>query len=259
LQQSISHFAGLNKDLANTFTLEFHGLASDYLMLGTLTFMGQKLIEEKALTPSEWQMVYLALKQVVNLDPRFIDPYVVAEMSLPWEGGMVEETNDLLKQATEARPDDYLPFFFLWYNHFYFLKDVKTAASYLQQAAQKPHAPEYYGTLAARMHLYSGELQNSIVFLKELLNEATDPKIKKQLELRLEATMKIAFLEHKIKMFREQYHHGPRTLEEMVSSGILQEIPTDPYGGQFYVMENGRVYTTSEMVHKKNKKAIKGR
>lgn len=254
LQESIGHFASLNKDLARSLSFEFLGLASDYLMLKTLTFMGQKIIEEKQLTPEEWQLVYLALKQVVNLDPRFIDPYVVAEMSLPWEGGMVEETNELLKYAVEARPEDYRPLFFLWYNHFYFLKDVKTAAYYLQQAAQKPHAPSYYGTLAARMHLYSGELQNSVIFLKEMIGEATDPKIKRQLELRLDATTKIAFLEHKIKIFREQYERPPKELEELVSSGILQEIPVDPYGGQFYIMENGRVYTTSEMVTTKNKK-----
>lgn len=251
LEESIGHFSSLNKDLAKSLTFEFHGLASDYHMLKTLTFMGEKIIAEKQLTPKEWQLVYLALKQVVNLDPRFIDPYVVAEMSLPWEGGMVEETNELLKVAIEARPEDYRPLFFLWYNYFYFLKDVKTAAFYLQQAAQKPSAPAYYGTLAARMHLYSGELQNSVIFLKEMIGEATDPKLKKQLELRLDVTTKIAFLEHKIKIFREQHQRPPQAIEELVSSGILQEIPVDPYGGKFYIMENGRVYTTSEMVSKK--------
>jgi len=247
-QESIGHFSKLDKDVAKGLTLEFKGVASDYIMLKILTFMGAKLLEDKQLTDEEWQTVYLSLKQVTNLDPRFMDPYVVAAMSLPYEADMVEEANELLKQATRARPENRHPFFFLWYNYFFLLNDPKTAGFYLQQAAQKEGAPGHYGTLAARMHLYAGQFENSIILLKQLLAETTNPTRKKHIETRIEVTKKIAFLEHKIKIYRERYQKNPAKIGDLLSSGLLKKLPKDPYGGDFYIMENGRVYTTSKMV-----------
>jgi hypothetical protein len=45
----------------------------------------------------------------------------------------------------------------------------------------------------------------------------------------------------------------PESLDELVKSGMLDKIPNDPYGGQFLMLENGRVYTTSKMLKVKKK------
>ncbi|MDH3391660.1 MAG: hypothetical protein OEL85_07680, partial [Desulfobulbaceae bacterium] len=149
----ISRLVYFPKDALKTASLEFPGLLSDYLMLKTMTYMGEKIEKKKNLTKSEWQMVHQTLLQITSLDPRFWDPYLVAEVSLPWDAGMVDEANQMLLQAADVRKDDYRPNFFLWFNHYYFLKDPKTAAPYLEKAARIPGAPYYYKTLAARMSL----------------------------------------------------------------------------------------------------------
>ena len=246
--ESLSRLANLPAPLAQTMVLEFQGVTSDFLMLKVLTYLGQKLMDAEKLTEGEWQTVYLSLKQVVNLDARFLDPYVVAQMTLPSDAGMVKETNELLEKAAQTLTWDYRPHFFLWYNYFYYLNDPETAGGHLEKAARIPGAPTYFPTLAARTNLYAGKIYAAVVFLEETLRETSDPSMRKFLGMRLEALKKIGFLEIKVLEYKKKYNKIPENLQELVACGIITRIPSDPYGGEFYIMEGGRVYTTSKLV-----------
>lgn len=252
--ETLSHLVDLPEPLARAMTLEYPGLASDYLMLKVLTYLGQKIMSSKQVTRDEWQIIYRSLKQITNLDPRFLDPYIVTQMTLPFDAGMVKETNILLEKAAQILKEDYRPNFFLWYNHFYFLNDPATAGMYLEKAARIPGAPAYFSTLAARMNLYAGKIHAAVIFLEENLRETTDPSLQKFLSLRIESLKKIGFLEAKIMEFRKRYNKSPEKLQELIDTGVITRIPKDPYGGEFYIMEGGRVYSTSALVLPKTKK-----
>jgi hypothetical protein len=88
--------------LVNALVLEFHGVVADYLMLNSMVWHGEKILQKAEVARVEWEMTYQQLKLITELDPRFFDPYLLAETSLPWEAGMVEETNQLLLRAAEA-------------------------------------------------------------------------------------------------------------------------------------------------------------
>lgn len=253
-EKKISHFTRISEPFAKAMTLEFSGLTSDYLMLKTLTYMGERIMKKEGHTPEEWQMIHQALVQITNLDVRFLDPYIVAQMSLPWDAGMVEETNILLEKAAKVLTEDYRPYFFLWYNYFYFLNNPETAGHYLQKAAKMKGAPTYFSTLAARMNLYTGKIYAAVIFLKETIRETNDPALQKSLKRRLQALQKIGFLEQKIQVYKKRFHTSPKQLQELVDKDIITKIPADPYGGNFYIMESGRVYTTSKLVLPKTEK-----
>lgn len=119
---AISYFALLPEPVAKLISLEFSGVISDYLMLNTLTFMGEKVLNNQIVSSEEWQHIFHALKQAINLDPRATDPYTLAETTLPWEANMVKETNQLLLKVAKVQTKNYRPYFFLWFNHYYFLK-----------------------------------------------------------------------------------------------------------------------------------------
>ena len=112
--ETLSYLANLPAPLARAMTLEYSGVASDHLMLKALTYMGQKIISNASTTKEEWQAIYRVLQQCINLDPRFLDPYVLAQMTLPGDAGMVVETNALLEKAAQLLVNDYRPHFFLW-------------------------------------------------------------------------------------------------------------------------------------------------
>ena len=228
--------------------LDFSGVIADYLMLNVLAWHGERILKRAEVKPAEWQKTYQALNVITELDPRFFDPYILAETSLPWDAGMVEETNQLLLKGAKALPDNHRPYFFLWFNHYWFLKDPKTAASYLEKAAVIPGAPNFYKTLAARMHYQGGEVTSGIFFLQEMLKESTDPAIRERLKKRLNALRSIVVLERSVAEYMKKFRKRPVNLVELVNTGLLKAVPKDPYGGEFYIMENGRVYTTSKLV-----------
>ena len=252
--ETLSHLVDLPEPLAQAMTLEYPGLASDFLMLKVLTYLGQKIMSSEQVSRDEWQIIYRTLKQITNLDPRFLDPYVVAQMTLPFDAGMVKETNMLLEKAAQILEKDYRPNFFLWYNYFYFLNDPTTAAKYLEKAARIPGAPTNFSTLAARMNLYAGKIQAAVIFLEENLRETNDPSLQKFLSLRIESLKKIGFLEYKMMEFKKRYDKTPEKLQELIDCGLITSIPKDPYGGEFYILEGGRVYSTSKLVSPKTKK-----
>ena len=256
--QTFSQLALIPGPVAKAASLEFSGVASDYLMLQTLSFLGEKLMNKRSLSKEQWHVIYKALDQVTWLDQRFLDPYVLAAITLPWEAGMVRETNDLLEKIIKVRPDDHRPFLFLWYNYFYFLKDPATAAQYLERAARIPGAPEYYANLAARSSFYGKKTQAGILFLKEIIQETNDPNRKQFLLLRLQALEKIAFLEQKIQEFKRLYNTLPDSLENLVEKGLIDRIPEDPYGGNFYIVDKEQVYSTSKLVLPSPGKSHKG-
>lgn len=248
--QSFSRLALVPGPVAKAVSLEFSGISSDILFLQTLSYLGAQLIARKTVSQEQYRLIYHAIKQTTYLDQRFLDPYVLAEMTLPFEAGMVEETNELLKRVIEVRKNDYRPFLFLWYNYYHFLQDPASGAKYLMQAATIPGAPSYFSNLAARSSFYGGQTEAGIIFLAEIINQTRDHNQKKYLNLRLEALKRIYFLEQKVLQFENQYGHLPKKLEELMDKKIIDKIPSDPYGGKFYVVPdgNGKVYSTSKLV-----------
>jgi hypothetical protein len=246
--QIISRLIYLPQAVLEAASLEFSGVLSDYLMLKTMVFHGERLMLKQSLSPEEWQATHLAISRITDLDPRFWDPYVFAETSFPWDAGMVKETNELLLKAAQARTNDYQPYFFLWFNYSHFLKDETTAAKYLEKSSRIPSAPVYFATLAARANFSANKTENAVVFLEEILKETTDPTRQAWIMKRQEALKVIAFLETHVRRFEEKFSRRPKDLQELVDMQVLVKIPPDPYGGTFFITPEGRVYTTSKLV-----------
>jgi hypothetical protein len=166
----ISSLVDLPERAIGLVSLEFDGVLSDYLMLKTMVFLGEKMERKERPSEREWHLVLRSLEQTTNLDDRFWDPYLLAAMTFPWEaGGMIPETCALLEKAALARPEDHRPYFFLWFIKAQFEKDMVAAAKYIRLASTKPGAPGYYATLAARMDYYAGNPLTGALFLEEIL------------------------------------------------------------------------------------------
>lgn len=256
--QNISSLIYMPQALLKAASLEFSGVLSDYLMLKTMVFHGEKLMQKQSLSPKEWQATHLALNRITDLDPRFWDPYVFAETTLPWEAGMVKETNELLLKAAQARTNDYQPYFFLWFNYSHFLKDQTSAAKYIEKSSRIASAPMYFATLAARANFVANKTENAVVFLDEILKETTDPTRQAWIIKRQQALKVIAFLESHVRKFEEKFSRRPKHLQELINTQMLIKIPLDPYGGTFFITPEGRIYTTSKLVPMKKQSNKQG-
>ncbi|MBV5330552.1 MAG: hypothetical protein JZU65_23470 [Chlorobium sp.] len=246
--EQIGNLGEIPTAIIKALSFEFKGVVADFLMLQAMTFMGERIGQDRNPTPDEWQHLYRLLDKITDIDQRFWDPYLFAETMLVWQAGMVEEGNQLLLKAAEHRPQDYQPYYFIGFNNFYFLKNAEKAAPYLRKAAQIPGAPFYLQGLAARFSLYGNETVTAILFLDDMLRQTNDPVVRPYLEKRLLALKIIHELEQKVQAFKKSTGKLPHSFTEIIDTGLLHEIPPDPYGGTFFLFENGRVYTTSKLV-----------
>ncbi len=249
-RETISHFGLLPSPLVRLLTLEFKGVTADYLLLKTISYIGYKLLEKERLDEKEWEQVIAMLDRITDLDPKFWDPYLLAAMTLPWDAGKLDEANRLLKKATRARPEDFRPWYLLGFNAFFFEKNAKKAAPYLRRAASLPGGPDFLKGLAARFSYYGGETDLGILYLKSILPQTTDKALRRHLTKRLAALTAMQTLERAVKAFQAKHGRLPKDLDELTRYGIIERIPSDPYGGRFYMLPNGRIYTTSKLVQK---------
>ena len=72
------------------------GLLSDFLFLKTATFIGGRSVSGQQMADQDWNFVKQSLDVVTDLDPYFVDPYVLAEGLLAWDAQKPELANELL-------------------------------------------------------------------------------------------------------------------------------------------------------------------
>lgn len=246
-ERQVFSLGEIPSQVVEALSFEFKGVVADYLMLQAMTFTGERIGANKPFEKDEWQYLYRRLDTITDIDPRFWDPYLLAESMLVWQAGMVEEGNQLLLKAAQHRPQDFRPYYFVGFNYFYFLKDSEKAAPFMRKAAQIPGAPFYLQGLAARFSLYGNDTSTAIFFLDSMLRDTFDPKVRQYLEKRLKALVLIHDLEKKVQAYAKTKGSLPSSLEDLVTTGLLDKLPADPYGGTFVLLENGRVYTTSKL------------
>jgi hypothetical protein len=225
------------------------GLLSDFLFLKTSTFIGGRSGSGNRLSEEDWNYVSRSLDVVTDLDPYFVDPYILAEGLFAWDAGKPEEANRLLSKGMKYRTFDWRLPFFVGFNHFYFLKDYETASGFIMTASRLPGSPAYLATLGARLAYYGGKSKTALLFLEEMLAETDDVLLRSRLEMRMLALERAVAIEDALGKFKAQEGRSPEKLIELVTAGYLSELPLDPYGGRWRVLENGRVFSTSKFAN----------
>jgi hypothetical protein len=229
-------------------TLDFHGIASDFLFLQALVFVGSthERTERPRVKPWEWKWFYSMLDASTSLDPYFLDPYYFANGQLTWEALMIDENNRLLERGSTYREWDSTIPFYIGFNYFYFLQDNLHARQWLLEASKRPDAQPIYASIAAKLSYEKKRTENVISFLEEMLKTTEDENLKQTYENRLHFLRQVLQVENAVEAYKKKFGRKPADIVALVKSGLLHEIPADPQGGQLYLDVDGKVRGTSE-------------
>lgn len=207
-------------------------LLADLYWLKTVMYMG-----ESVLVPERGLDSLHALGEVVtDLDPRFGYAYQVVGSNLSGLAHRVRESNLILEKGVRNLPERWSLPFLLAFNKFFYEEDFASAAAWARRAAEVGKRPQL-ALLAANLSLAANsedQYQAAISFLELSLPQAETPELREQLEGRLvkvRAYQVLSRLERAIQAFRARNLRAPLILEELVWSGLLPGIPTDPSGG----------------------------
>lgn len=234
------------------------GLYADFLFLKTATFYGEKQIYQQAMTSEDLDFLVAGLDAVTDLDPYFLDPYVLAEGTLTWSARRFEDANRLLEKGMKNRAWDWQLPYYLGFNHFYFLKDYNKGAEYLMEASRRPGSPNFLPQLAARLSYYGDQAKTGVLFLTGMVNQTDDERLKASLLRRKKALEGATALEEAIERYTKAHRKAPDNLNDLVSEGYIDRLPEEPYGGTWVILRTGRVFSTSKFVEGRKKKDNRG-
>jgi tetratricopeptide (TPR) repeat protein len=220
---------------------------SQVISLQCVFYFGS-LVERREQMPN-WRNIYRALFTATRLDPYNMDSYYFAQAVLAWEAKMIPEVIELLEYGFQHRPWDFHLPYFISFDYAFFLKDYKRAGEYLAKVAELKPEVEWYATLAARYFYEGGTTALALAYLKDMIPEARNEAIRKRMITRAEAFEKILQIEKAVLAYTNRFQTEPKKLEDLVKTGLLIKIPADPYGGSFYLDDEGRVRTTSRLAH----------
>jgi hypothetical protein len=123
---------------------------------------------------------------VTTLNPHVGHPYRFAAVWLTHDEELIREGNRLLRRAIENHPDDWRHYFYLGFNHFFYLFEYPEAAAALEVAMSLPNSPGYLPRLVARLKSHRADIDIAEVFLRELLRTTEHEETKAMLEIALD-------------------------------------------------------------------------
>ncbi len=239
-------------DFLKISSLGNKGLFSDYLFLKVYTFYGGTLNRNSKprIRNEEWEWMINVLHNATELDPFFLDPYYFANAFLVWEAGMVKESNLLLEKGSRKREWDQLLPFYVGFNCYYFLNDGLKAFRFLSEASRRSGGNQLYESLAARAAYNADKTEFAISYLEDRIRDAELHGRKAgvaDIAKRLESMKAMREIELAAESYRKVFGRRPADIAELLEKKMLGSMPSDPYGGFFYMDSNGRVRTTSDM------------
>lgn len=195
-------------------------------------------------TPEYFSM-YKHLENAVQVDPYNMDAYYFSQAAFTWELGRAQDVNRMLEYGMRYRTWDYWLPFYAGFNAAYFLKDYDSAARYMQRAAELS-GNALFTNLASRYFHESGDIEMGLVFLETMKKGAKNARLKNVYDLRIQALTAVRTIEAALASYIKDNQAKPDSLVPLVAHGYLPAIPSDPYGGEFYLDNTGKVRSTSK-------------
>lgn len=226
-------------------SLGYRGLMADVLWLQAIQMMG-----DRTLTEESGHRLYDILDRITTVDPQFVRAYEAGSQALCILVVMPEESNRLLEKGMRHNPQEWMLPFLLGINYFFELKDDTKAAEAMAKAARLPGAPERLMSLSAKLFVSAKTPQQAVELLAKAYEETTDENVRQMLELRLKESIverDIQILEDAIRRYQGLYSQRPVQLQDLIHTGLLGALPSEPFGGHYlYESATGDV-RSSEM------------
>ncbi|PIR87179.1 MAG: hypothetical protein COU11_01730 [Candidatus Harrisonbacteria bacterium CG10_big_fil_rev_8_21_14_0_10_49_15] len=193
---------------------------------------------------SQTNRKYLDRLAIINhLDPKLATPYAFTVLVLPtiksYPNGLTDSLEIGERGVAHASPDWRIPFY-LATNYHLELSDNQNAAKYFDIAANTPGAPSHIRRFSEN-YLVLGFRDQTKQIWQTIFETAKDQEIKDRAHLYLARIAVIETLEEAAQQYQSKFGALPQTVDDLITGGILTEIPEDPAGYQYGFNEEGRL------------------
>ena len=208
-------------------SLGFDALIADYYWLQAVQVTGASHTVDADTAEHLGKLIDV----VTTVNPHVGHPYRFAAVWMTHSRDQVLEANRLLERATLYDPEEWQNYFYLGFNHFYYLGDFQAAAEALEVAIQLPGSPAYLPRLVARLKSEQGDIEVAELFLRQLLETTTDEgqlaKIEAGLD-EIEIEYKARLLDRAREAYKTLSGHDIRWAGDLIRGPhrVLQKLPS---------------------------------
>ena len=211
--------------------LGFDPILADVLYLWSIQYYSNYRIEDRYL-----YLEHIYRDVITELDPRYVDPYLVGALIMTAEARQPEMALRLLDKGIEHNPGDWILPFEAGYVCYNDIKDYGRAARYFEIALRSPEVHPAVRRFHAEMHNRAGDPRTSLREWASIWETSDDPYVRTVAwnhvhDLRVEVD--ITTLRHAIGRFVAARCRRPARLEDLVAAGLLDALPADPEGGAY--------------------------
>jgi tetratricopeptide (TPR) repeat protein len=177
------------------------------------------------------------------LNPAHEDNYYTAAAILPWND-QLDAAQIVLRRASLARPYDFQPAFMYAFHLLYFKHRPEEASAWLQMAAARlsdENERLMMLNYAARWMDRSRDLDNAIAVISAMAKQARRADFRAYLEQRIVRLNNLKFVRTKADEFAKRFGRPLQKPDELVSSGVLKQLPKDPFGFGYGMGQDGQI------------------
>lgn len=244
------------------FSAGFEQILCDYFWIKALTYSERDILEFKSLskhelhkelhrceTRSEKIARYKLLDIAVTFDPHFVYAFEWGGNVFAWDG-YLDLSNLLLEKGIKHNPNAWKLYYTLGFNRFYFEKKYVLAANLFEKARKVSKGKFKLNRINAQLYLLANRLDLGIEYFKKMYDSADDQDMKDFYKEKINffiVEKDIANLQESVEKFKIKYGRYPKFLEEMVTANIIEEVPTEPFGGKYVFNLNSKQVENSPL------------
>ena len=225
-------------------SIGYRNVLAHLLWFNTINYFGKHYHADK-----DYRWLQHSCDLVTQLDAKADYAYEFCGMMLAWEAKQGEEAVNILERAVKEFPESWRFRYYLGITVALFIGDDVRAQENFALGARLPSAPAFLGRLAAKHMAAAGDIDQAISFVGELIQNTTDQTqrnsyIDRYYELEHERNLRA--LEKAIEEYRQRAGRMPKSIAELINSGIVTSIGKDPYGGEYTLdPQSGKVDSSS--------------
>ncbi|MFQ5877317.1 MAG: tetratricopeptide repeat protein [Acidobacteriota bacterium] len=221
-------------------SLGFDELLADVLYLWAIQYYGNYRVADR------YDYLENIFDRVISeLDPHYIDPYLIGALIMTSEARSPEMALRLLDKGIEKNPDEWILAFEAGFTCYNDLQDYRRAATYFKRALRAPGVHPLVRRFYASMRERAGDREASLREWAEIYDTAADERVRRVAwnhvhDLKVEIDLRD--LRGAVGRFRVRRARLPRHLGELTPEDGIARLPRDPEGRDYlYERASGRV------------------
>lgn len=215
--------------------------AGDRYLAANFATIRALVTETQYLTSDDFAMLGRIQSDAAWLNPANEDNYYSAAAILPWSG-QLEASQYVLRRASDARPFDWQPPFYVAFNYYYFLRDPVEGARWLQRTSRHTDSEIEkisFQQIAAQWAAKAPDPLVAIRLHRELIQSTRHRAFAAFLEKRIARLENLLAITEAQSRFSVANGLPAPSVEALVDTGFLAANPVDPFGMRYGLATDG--------------------